>query len=374
MSDNYRQNIYNVNNIENCIKHIYELDKNIKYSLMDVKKNKYMKKDLVVKNCKIHFLGKGGQGIVYLLESKGCGHVVFKITKVNNETKNEVFFLTEATKLINNKITPNFIYNYANKIIYNYYYIFNEYADGTLEQWAENNHTIEEWKSFMFQILDSIFILQNKLKTYHADLKPKNILYKKIKNGYFKYIINDNTYFVPTFGYLFMISDFGKSQSLLLSNNIISDESIKGFINSNSDLEHIQSLPKRIIVSALEQKYNNNMENLINLINNYNDERFVYYFNSEKEKINLGLSKYPTYIKNLMLLRSIIYYAIEKKYININDIPKNLFKMKYPPHEVNVLLEYIFSLKIPINEILEQNFFEYKIKQEINILETFIYN
>ena len=368
MSLEYRYNSKITNDITNCINEIKKINYKQKKMLGEIKNN--IKKNFKINDSEIEYLGKGGQGIVYLLKSLKCGSVVFKISNINKESSKEIFFLKKIKNIIDNDICPHFIYSYTQEIFDNKYYMFMEFADGTLENWLEEHHTVQEWKSFMFQILYGVFVLQEKLQTYHADLKPKNILYKKIKNGYFKYIINNETYYVPTYGYLFLIADFGKSQSMLLSNNEISNESIIAFIKDNNDLEHIESLPKRILVSALEKKYN--FEGFVEFMDGQMDANFKNYLNSEKEKIYLDLSKYPEYIKKKMLLRSIIYYAIEKKYISVSSIPEKYFQMKFPPEMISDDLEKIFSLKDPVYKILT-SFYEYKINKDTDIIKTFIY-
>ncbi|ARF08862.1 serine/threonine protein kinase [Catovirus CTV1] len=357
----YRSNGYDLLNIDQCIE---SLSKMIKHN-----NNLFNNKTQFIKQAglSIKFLGKGGQGIAYLLQSDKCGSVVIKISKINDETKNEIFFLNSVKNIVDKNICPHFVYNYENKIISNNYYFFNEYANGTLENWTEDEHSVEEWNSFLFQILYGIYVFQKKLKSFHADLKPKNILFKRIQKGFFKYIIENNEYYVPTCGYLFIISDFGKSQSILKNNNVMDNESILAHIKNNTDLENIEALPKRILVSAIEKKFSGSLVEFKKYVDQKNDDKFESYFLSEKRKIDVELSKYPDYIKNKMLLRSIIYYAIEKKYINVDNIEHNFFKMKYPPSIIVAKMENL--LKKSINEQIS-NFLFYS-ERKTDILAEF---
>lgn len=365
----YRFNGYFLKDINFCINHINLINSDHRNMLKEYKNNTFLKNNLIANDYIIKFLGKGGQGNVYLLESLNCGKIVFKITKVNYESRREVYLLKDCKKIIDNKISPHFIYYYDDIILDDYYYTFMEYADGTLEDWLKEEHNESEWLSFIFQILYAIFIMQYVLKTYHADLKPKNILYKKINKGYFKYNIFDKTYYVPTFGFLFMISDFGRAQSLLFNENNLTNESILALIKDNNDLEHIETLPKRILVSALEKRFTK-VEHFINYIkNNFTDYEFDKYLNTEKEKINMELSKYSDFIKKRMLLRSLMYYAVEKNYIKPNNIPDNFFTMKYPPKNIKEMIEKFFALKIPIYKILDR--FDIFKNPAGNILKTF---
>ena len=86
-----------------------------------------------------------------------------------------------------------------------------EYADGDAKfLFKDEYHDTKIYKSFIFQILIAIYSFTNYTMLYHRDVKPDNILYKKInENIVLHYKINDIDYYVPTYGYLFMLADFG---------------------------------------------------------------------------------------------------------------------------------------------------------------------
>lgn len=128
--------------------------------------------------------------------------------------KEEYEIMKITNKFINEYICPNFIQVYA--FNENVPLIIMEYADNNCRFLFKENKYIptEIYKTFLFQILMSIYFLNTHLNLYHKDVRLPNILYKKINpNTVFHYKINNNDYFVPTFGYLFMLADFGKTDT-----------------------------------------------------------------------------------------------------------------------------------------------------------------
>lgn len=323
---NYRSNNFDLINIKECILNIKDFSKK-KINLLKIGES------YKFPNYTLKYIAKGGNGYVYLLSSKKCGFIVVKNTLISIETENEIYFLEKVRDIIEKRICPNFLYNYIYENINNTYILFSEFANGTLETWLTDHHSIYEWNNCLFQILYGVYVMQNKMGTYHGDMKPKNILFKNIQNNTFKYNILDKTFYITT-KYLFLIADFGKSQSIYKENNKISNESIMAFIKNNADLENIEALPKRILVSAVEKKYNGDLYNFHKFMLSVKDNGYNSYYYSEKNKINVELKKYPNNVKNKMLLRSLIYYAIEKKYIKPGDVADEYFDMKYPPLEI----------------------------------------
>ncbi|AYV84083.1 MAG: serine/threonine protein kinase [Hyperionvirus sp.] len=186
----------------------------------------------------------------------------------------------------------------------------------------------------MFQFLTSVLTVQLILQAYHGDLKPKNIFYKKLTNPSIKfhYKINNHSYTVPTFGYLYLLADFGNIQSLLLKHNKLNADSIKLHIKNNLDLSHIIDLHKRIAVNAIEKIYNYN--DLIKIITSKNDKYFALYLKNKQIEVNKDLKSYPDKVKNKFLFRSIIYYALENDYINFSELPQIPGAMKLPSQKI----------------------------------------
>ena len=366
----YRSNYYNVVNFDACDNIISKFEYNLIDRLYKNKRKLNENHQIDPFEVNIQMIGKGGQGTVYRIKAidfikdqdqynkKRCGYIVIKITKDNNsnDDKNELKIMNACREIIDKHICPNFLYFYGIKNIDNknknnkdknnkdrYRIIMSEYANGSLEDWLKNHHSYDEWRSFMFQFLMGVLCLQIKLKAYHSDLKPKNIFYKKLADAQsiFKYtIINSDksqTFVVKTYSYLYIIADFGRIQSLLFEHNKLNKNSIELYIRNNVDLEHIITLPKRIMVNALEKIYT--YDDLVDIIKLRNDPYFEGYIKNKKEEIEHDLKKYPKNIRDNMVYRSAAYYVVEKKYIDPQDIPDNMMVMKLPPMGIITELE-----------------------------------
>jgi serine/threonine protein kinase len=261
MSLRYRDNIneeYNLKNLSKCIDLVNK---------QDFKK-----------------INEGQQGEIFKAYSKDCGSVVIKkklIKEEHNKWKNNVEWLKEqliieykimllTKRMITENICPNFImvydYNEKNNLI------IMEYADGDSRFLFKNEFYDDDiYKSYLCQVLFGIYAFNNYTMLYHRDIKPDNILYKKInKNIILHYKINDKDYYVPTFGYLFMIGDFG-SVKFILSERVEDIINFDYFIIKNY-LINLSSLYPSII----NQNHVNNMNNV---------------FYAEKDKIHLNLNK-----------------------------------------------------------------------------------
>lgn len=181
------------------------------------------------------------------------------IQKISNKNKfDKILFFNKITnKLIKNNICPNFVIMYDyDKVELN---ISMECVDGTFEHFIKNNYDDKIFISGLFQIIYSIMILQKKIKTLHTNLVIKNIFYKKInsKIKYFKYIIDDNEYLVPTCGYLFMIGNFDKAQTLMNENifsNDLNKKDIEFGINYNLDFDGLKTFVNKIFETNKEFK------------------------------------------------------------------------------------------------------------------------
>jgi hypothetical protein len=84
----------------------------------------------------------------------------------------------------------------------------------------------------------------------YFDIKLENILYKVINaDTILKYIINDKEYYIPTYGYLFMIGDFGISSSRNILKNISNNFSL------NKDSNTIIKIIRKKLLS-MGESYN----------------------------------------------------------------------------------------------------------------------
>ena len=70
----------------------------------------------------------------------------------------------------------------------------------------------DEWKSYVFQVLAALSIIQSRYKITHNDLHIGNIMCKTTKRKFLYYQLDNDTYFkVPLFGYIIKIVDWGRS-------------------------------------------------------------------------------------------------------------------------------------------------------------------
>lgn len=184
-----------------------------------------MCKTLINQN-KTKFISRGHQGEVFKVKSDDCGSVVVKKSLIKEEDKKwknneqwvkerletEYRIMQLTNRMINKFICPNFIkaYDYNKNIPL----IIMEYADGDCKFLFRDEHfDTNIYKSFLFQTLMAIHCFNNYTMLYHRDVKLGNILYKKInKNTVFHYKIEDKDYYIPTYGYLFMLCDYGTAK------------------------------------------------------------------------------------------------------------------------------------------------------------------
>lgn len=117
---------------------------------------------------------------------------------------------------------------------------------------SNKNSTILEEKCYLawyFQIFAALLALQTHFDIIHGDLHLNNILFYKTDEKYFNYRIFNLDFFVPTYGYLIIVNDFGKSFQLrnFLSKNIDksttqNSSSLKTSSNSKNDNSDIKGI------------------------------------------------------------------------------------------------------------------------------------
>lgn len=207
-------------------------------------------------------IGAGNQGTVYKAISPNCGSVVVKIYKINNRYKNynnktlirEYKITLMIQKLIEEYICPNYIklidFNYKKK------YLVLEYADADCSSLFKNEIEFKIIKSFMCQSLIGLLCLHKYINVFHNDMPLSNILFKKINDDIiFCYKINNKNYYIPTYGYLFMIADFGAS------NYIDSIAENKKIINEKQDFDITRLSFYRSIIKKIAKKHDDNFSN-----------------------------------------------------------------------------------------------------------------
>ncbi len=144
----------------------------------------------------------------------------------------EILFYRLMNLLIYNKVIPNFpiMYNWhyctsceiksrslqenLHRSVTECLYMEQELADGTLRELVKKySKSLPEkyWYTIFFQIFAGVYAIRKYFNITHNDLHYCNVLYIKLQKdkGYIRYIIDNKKYYVPTFGYLFLIADFG---------------------------------------------------------------------------------------------------------------------------------------------------------------------
>lgn len=138
----------------------------------------------------------------------------------------EYLFNKLINDLIDNKICPNFSYTFAiffcDKCILNEFDLkpINTQCSETIVELFD--FTLDKLKdlrdevilSILFQVLFAISAIQTEYGLYHNDIKKQNILIKVIPaGGYWEYNLGGEMYYVPNYGYIAALNDFGVSLS-----------------------------------------------------------------------------------------------------------------------------------------------------------------
>jgi len=100
--------------------------------------------------------------------------------------------------------------------------IFGELFDIELYKWFEKHRSVSEWLAMFFQIWFAQMTLR-RFNILHRDANVGNILLKKIKKGgYWTYTVPtiissgetiNKKYYIPNFGYQFVLNDYGNALS-----------------------------------------------------------------------------------------------------------------------------------------------------------------
>lgn len=234
---------------------------------------------------KSFLLGEGGQGKVYRMcdTTHSRKNECIAVKKFYLEKKTSKFletpFLSKAfthsnfielasSKLINElilqNISQNFILNYdwsykersgvCDEIFPYVSFHYNELIDSSelYTDWVQKKHTLNEFYNAYFQIIVGIYTLQTYFGMTHLDLHSDNIIVKKVtKGGCWKYIINDDIYYLPNLGYIFLINDFGHAfvpkyfKSLFIREDYRNTKITKIF-----DIQHLFRSTKNISTSS----------------------------------------------------------------------------------------------------------------------------
>jgi hypothetical protein len=332
----------------------------------------YIIKDKIDRNKlkNLKYIGSGYTSDVYELSNE----LIIKIYKDKIIAKNftrELNSLLEINinKQINNVITNNICPNFVNCFVSleKPTLFILEKEDGDLKDFFKNitivnnnniNHYIKLFKTMFFQILIGLLYLNDHLGIYHYDLQSNNIFFKKInQNTVFKYIIDDNVYYIPTYGYLFMIGDFGSSLSSIHLSKI------KYVIGNNNYLINEFHKKQKIIINTYSESYNHlkiiHHRLLKPFFKNITKTELLDDFKKTMIPTYISLNTYNNILKNIESKEynysEIFHYIIINKLIDLNlIIPKYILILF---NKIDVFINNIFE-KIQSNNKLS-NFIKF---------------
>lgn len=95
--------------------------------------------------------------------------------------------------------------------------IVNELCDNSIKGIISSTEEVEKitqeiFISFIFQIINGIYALTKIYKIVHFDCHGGNILVSKVlSGGCWSYMVNNNLYYIPNYGYILKVWDFGRS-------------------------------------------------------------------------------------------------------------------------------------------------------------------
>jgi hypothetical protein len=186
----------------------------------------------------LEFLGQGDFATVYKTQRYWKPFAI-KMSKISQDCtprpydKNlscwhETYVLKNIiTPLLERKLCPNlplFFESFTNencelnlrkgKIITPCVSIAVELGNKNLEDYLINKkRPLEELDAVLFQIMAAVHTLQYHAQIVNTDIKKQNIIYYKvIPGGHWEYIIQGEKYYVPNFGKLFILNDFGLTE------------------------------------------------------------------------------------------------------------------------------------------------------------------
>jgi hypothetical protein len=274
----------------------------------------------------------------------------------NKPTFTELISYILTNRLVFQKICPHFVLNY-------YWDLSKSIEQGTiLKQYNEyiNCCTLDEFlkkstydydtcTNILFQLMVSLYSLKKYYGMLHTDFHLGNILVQTITpGGYWKYIIDGNTYYLPNLGFQLLLNDFGFAW---IPNKLYikwhRDTTLKYITKIGMEFYDLSKALRYIFF------YNKiNQPHFIKLIKtNFiaNELNYVlskdYYINNDSKLVN----NYPDISKrfsgNKMTLskkiHTIFYEKYNTKQLNIIDkfsLDKNINKNKLPKNLQKLIL------------------------------------
>lgn len=185
-------------------------------------------------------IGSGGYGAVYYTRENSVA-TALKVSALTETSRHrdflniyhtswaELYIHKIVNQIILHKLCPNLLLQYDSFICDDCEEFMNEgyarkvqtskscvissqeYADGDLINFFSDYEISEgEYYSCLFQICAGLCALQDIAQINHRDISDKNIFFFNVTpGGYWKYIIHGVSYYVPNYGHLFVLADYG---------------------------------------------------------------------------------------------------------------------------------------------------------------------
>jgi hypothetical protein len=124
-----------------------------------------------------------------------------------------------------------------------------EKCEGTFDSLLENNElTMEELESALFQIIVMLYVYQNIFDFTHNDLHTNNIMFIHTEEEFLYYKVKEVYYKIPTFGKIYKIIDFGRSIYKVNNKLVCSDSfSQNGTAHTQYNFEPFYNKNKQIV-------------------------------------------------------------------------------------------------------------------------------
>jgi len=292
-----------------------------------------------------HYLGKGGDGIVYkiLVNNKYYCIKVFR-------TKDTYMLIKDfyANFLLQNIrwTAKNIVHSYQYNLSYDIGYNIMELMEGTLVDWVVQNITDKQitqkkrdrqWLEMIFQISHTI-ISMNKIGILHHDTKPKNIMY--CKNDLNLIIDLNGKRYEMTEGFIFKMGNFSKQMIMGSHMNAQSDMQISQMIERREDLYELSKILNTIYIDCLIRKIDMNRA----LIIASKSAEFEMEYKKRKELIDRTMANYPLNVRSKFLLRYVLYEIIDRQLITRDDMNR-LYNIFPPSQNIQDILERLLTEK-----------------------------
>ncbi|MBA43169.1 MAG: hypothetical protein CMF62_04060 [Magnetococcales bacterium] len=328
--------------------------KKIKY-FTGLYKKKFQNNKIQIKEKKV---GSGFVGEVFEISFIKDNTTIFKFIVKRQpfdiRYRYERYFNIETAKLVNNKVIPNFIKHYDSYVLNNQVSFLMENADRGLDHWSLKERTFEQYLSFAFQILSALYVFKKYIRGCHYDVSYQNIMYIKLKDTedkYFEYKINEVSYYIPIFGKLFLLIDFGRGRSLKLSK----DNETKKCIEEDTDLYRFKNIFEEMKylyhIEKLQLKFDyNDLLTKLKLTNsNIIHDKFIIIKSRESKVQNerfdhiLRIIEFMKVAEENNILQLNTFHGVNDKYLNfINNITSidnfyihfDKFTVKQPKNKV----------------------------------------